>query len=122
MTHPIDEAVKAEAIAQAIVDRFAWSSNVMRNGRLVGQQAVVADVIAEAIETDRKRTADLITAQAAQIEALETRENVLLTLIGGAANTLRQLSVGAASVAIAAKVADALELSAHSTLKDKQKD
>lgn len=40
-------------IAADIVERFSWSTNVMRDGRLVGQQHIVADAIAEAIAKER---------------------------------------------------------------------
>lgn len=45
-----------QQIAEHIVDDFSWSSNVMRDGRLIGQQHVVADAIAEAIKKDRADT------------------------------------------------------------------
>lgn len=38
-------------IAVEIVDRRSWSSNVLRDGRLVGLQYVVAEDIATAIRT-----------------------------------------------------------------------
>ena len=45
-------------IADEIVDQFSWSANVMRNGKLIGLQYIVADTIARAIETDRRSTLD----------------------------------------------------------------
>lgn len=39
--------------AREIVDRFFWTSNVMRNGRLVGQQYIVAEAVAEALDAAR---------------------------------------------------------------------
>lgn len=35
--------------AMNIVDRFSWSSNVMRDGRLIGQQYLVAEAIDQAL-------------------------------------------------------------------------
>lgn len=48
-----------EQIAQEIVDQFSWSTNVSRGGRLVGQQYVVAQAIAAAIQAERDRCADI---------------------------------------------------------------
>jgi hypothetical protein len=42
-----------DQIARQIVDGFSWTSNLMRDGRLIGQQFVVAEAIAEAIRKDR---------------------------------------------------------------------
>lgn len=44
-----------EQIAAEIVNRFSWGSNVVHEGRLVGQQHVVALAIAEAIRAERRR-------------------------------------------------------------------
>lgn len=46
---------KPEEIAAVIVDKFPWSTNMMRNGRLVGQQYLVADEIAKAIAVETMR-------------------------------------------------------------------
>lgn len=56
-----------EQIAEDLVDRFSWSSNVSYKGRLVGQQHIVAIAIAEAIRKERD------AAQAA-LEAARTEE------------------------------------------------
>lgn len=39
-----------EQIAWRIVDQFSWSSNVMRDGRLIGQQHLVAEAIKLALD------------------------------------------------------------------------
>ena len=46
---------KPMQLALEIVDQFSWSSNVSRDGKLVGQQYVVAEAIAAAIEKERAR-------------------------------------------------------------------
>lgn len=38
-----------EAWAREVVDQFAWSSNVIRGGKVVGQQYAVAGAISDAI-------------------------------------------------------------------------
>lgn len=40
-------------IAERIVGRFPWTSNVMRDGRLISMRQAVAEAIAGAIEADR---------------------------------------------------------------------
>jgi len=52
--------------AMDIVDRFSWSSNVMRDGRLIGQQYVVAEAIDEAL-----------SAKDAEIERLRAEAAVI---------------------------------------------
>jgi hypothetical protein len=47
---------EADKIATGIVNRFTWTSNVVRNGRLIGQQYIVAEAIAEAIRSVRAGT------------------------------------------------------------------
>jgi hypothetical protein len=44
-----------DQIADEIVAQFSWSTNVSRNGRLVGQQVIVAEAVAEAIKVERAR-------------------------------------------------------------------
>ena len=44
----------ADQIATEIVNQFSWTTNVCRKGSMVGQQFVVAEKIAEAIEADRE--------------------------------------------------------------------
>ena len=44
----------ADQIATEIVNQFSWTTNVYRKGKMVGQQFVVAEKIAEAIEADRE--------------------------------------------------------------------
>ncbi len=39
-------ADRFDEMAREVVEQFSWTSNVMRGGRLVGQQHVVADAIA----------------------------------------------------------------------------
>lgn len=50
-----DPVQTPQQIAAEIVDRFSWGSNVVHEGRLVGQQYVVAIAIAEAIKLERMR-------------------------------------------------------------------
>jgi hypothetical protein len=56
----MSEPVKTpEQIAAGIVNQISWSSNVMRNGRLIGEQHVVAEAVAAAIRAERDRCADI---------------------------------------------------------------
>lgn len=48
-----------EQTARELVDRFSWSSNVSRGGRLVGQQFVVAEAVADALHKERERCANI---------------------------------------------------------------
>jgi hypothetical protein len=58
-----------EQIAQEIVDQFSWSTNVSRGGRLIGQQYVVAEAIAAAIQAERDRCADVPAQRADNLTA-----------------------------------------------------
>lgn len=54
--NPIQQVIEVrtpEQIAADIVGRFSWSSNVMIDGQLVGQQYAVALAIADAIRAER---------------------------------------------------------------------
>lgn len=59
-----------EQIAAELVDQFSWSSNVMRDGRLVGQQYIVAEAIARAIASERVRAQTLTSALCRAMTAL----------------------------------------------------
>lgn len=60
MTTPSAEDVR---LANEIVSQFSWSSNVMRGGRLIGQQHIVAEAIAQAL-ADRTEALRAILARA----------------------------------------------------------
>lgn len=75
-----------DEIAQRIVDRFSWSSNVMRDGRLVGQQFIVAEAIAKAIEAEREELAAAVGYMMNAKIDLETntrKKTAINTLEGG---------------------------------------
>lgn len=55
---------KPSAAAMAIVDQFSFSSNVIRNGRMIGLQYVVAEAIDLALQAERERCADVLTNRA----------------------------------------------------------
>lgn len=63
-----------EAWAREIVDKFSWSSNVMLDGKLVGQQFVVARAIAAAIRkaqaAERHRCAAIAKSEADEAQRL----------------------------------------------------
>lgn len=48
-----------EQVADEIIGRFPWHSNVIEGGCLVGQQVPVARAIAEAIAAERERCAEI---------------------------------------------------------------
>lgn len=54
------ENAAPEDIAADIVNRFSWSSNVLWNGQLVGEQYVVALAIADAIRAERAALAGMV--------------------------------------------------------------
>lgn len=62
-----------EQIAAEIVNQFAWSSNVMRDGRLVGEQVGVAEAIAGAIKADRAAMASAGWAVRNEVTGAVTR-------------------------------------------------
>lgn len=51
--------------AMNLVDQFSWSSNVSRDGRLVGLQYVVAEAIDAALDAEREHCA-MICEQASR--------------------------------------------------------
>jgi hypothetical protein len=72
----MSEPVKTpEQIAAEIVNQFSWSSNVMRDGRLIGEQYVVAEAIAAAIRADRDRCADIPEGRARVLVCGRRRTN-----------------------------------------------
>lgn len=52
---------KAEVIAQEIVGRYAWTSNVFHDGKIVGLQVAIAAEITEAIRKERQ-VSDILRA------------------------------------------------------------
>lgn len=42
-----------------VVEKFSWTSNVVRNGRLISQEYVVAEAIDRALATERERCAQI---------------------------------------------------------------
>jgi len=77
-----------DTIAREIVDRFPWSSNVILEGRLVGQQVIVAQAIADAIRADRAAQAAIWIDDVKRLRDLsETVEEADTTWIKSSAAT-----------------------------------
>lgn len=70
-----------EYIARDIVSQFAWTSNVMLNGRMVGMQVAVAAAIGQAIRIERdlieRLAAERAENEASRQEALKELETVI---------------------------------------------
>ena len=70
-----------EQIAEEIVGGFSWTSNVMRNGRAVGQQYVVAEAIADVIQAERDRCERLLGAARDWRKQAKPRSKVAVSLV-----------------------------------------
>lgn len=60
--------------AMSLVSQFSWGSNVMRDGRLIGQQYIVAEAIDVAMDGEREHCA-MICEQAARALISRRRTN-----------------------------------------------